>query len=77
MFQNISANTEYVDESKIKIEKLKENFIKQNFSKQSILNLYISIYGIKVQFGNDLAPFAIAIIAAMLANNIPILIPYI
>ena len=40
MFQNISANTDYVEEKQKNRGDLKENFIKQNFSKQSIL-IYI------------------------------------
>ena len=35
MFQNISANTDYVEENKNKTN-LKENFIKQNFSKHIV-----------------------------------------
>ena len=77
MFQNISANTDYVEEKQKNNANIKENFIKQNFSKQSIL-IYILAFMVSiVKFGNNMAPFAIAIIAAITANNIPILIPYI
>ena len=60
MFQNISANTDYVDDSKINNKRgdLKENFIKQNFSKQSVLIYILAFMVSSVQFGNDLAPFA-------------------
>ena len=34
MFQNISANTDYVEEKQKNREDLKEIFIKQNFSEQ-------------------------------------------
>lgn len=77
MFQNISANTDYVEEKQKNNANIKENFIKQNFSKQSILIYILAFMVSTVQFGNDMAPFAIAIIAAITANNIPILIPYI
>ncbi|MBS5854883.1 MAG: SpoIIE family protein phosphatase [Clostridium sp.] len=75
MFQNIS--TDYVEERQTNTKNLKENFIKQNFSKQLILIYLLSFMVSIVQFGNNMAPFAIAIIAAITANNIPILIPYI
>ena len=77
MFQNISANTDYVEEKQKNREDLKEIFIKQNFSKQSVLIYILAFMVSTVQFGNDMAPFAIAIIAAITANNIPILIPYV
>ena len=78
MFQNISANTDYVEDNKINNKKfIKEKFIKQNFSKQSILIYILAFMVSMVQFGNDLAPFGMAMIAAIVANNIPILIPYI
>lgn len=77
MFQNISANTDYVEEKQKNRGDLKENFIKQNFSKQSVLIYILAFMVSTVQFGNDMAPFAIAIIAAITANNIPILIPYV
>ena len=77
MFQNISANTDYVEEKQKNRGDLKENFIKQNFSKQSIIIYILAFMVSTVQFGNDMAPFAIAIIAAITANNIPILIPYV
>lgn len=77
MFQNIGANTDYVEEKQKNNANIKENFIKQNFSKQSILIYILAFMVSTVQFGNDMAPFAIAIIAAITANNIPILIPYI
>ena len=76
MFQNISANTDYVEENKIKTN-LKENFIKQNLSKQAILIYILAFMVSTVKFGNNMAPFAISIIAAITANNIPILIPYV
>ncbi len=76
MFQNISANTDYVEENKNKTN-LKENFIKQNFSKQAILIYILAFMVSTVKFGNNMAPFAISIIAAITANNIPILIPYV
>ncbi len=76
MFQNISANTDYVEENKNKTN-LKENFIKQNLSKQAILIYILAFMVSTVKFGNNMAPFAISIIAAITANNIPILIPYV
>ena len=69
MFQNISANTDYVEEKQKNRGDLKENFIKQNFSKQSILIYILAFMVSTVQFGNDMAPFAIAIIAAITANR--------
>ena len=68
MFQNIS--TDYVEERQTNKKNLKENFIKQNFSKQLIAIYLLSFMVSIVQFGNNMAPFAIAMIAA-------ILIPYI
>ena len=82
MFQNINFNTdnsnaEYVEKNKLNKNKLKENFIKQNLSKQSIIIYILSFMVSMVSFGNNMAPFAIAILAAVVANNVPILIPYI
>lgn len=77
MFQNINANTDYVEEKQKNKANIRENFIKQNFSKQLILIYILAFMVSTVQFGNNMAPFAIAIIAAIAANNIPILIPYI
>lgn len=78
MFQNININvdTGYIDENEIKTKRIKQNFIKENLSKQNIILYLISFMVSTVQFGNGLAPFAIAIIAAMLSNNIPIIITY-
>ena len=78
MFQNISASTDYVEDSKINGKNnFGRSFVKQNFSKQSILIYILTLMVSTVQFGNDLAPFAIALIAATAANNIPILIPFV
>ena len=77
MFQNINANTDYVEEKQKNRGDLKENFIKQNFSKQAVLIYILTFMVSTVKFGNDMAPFAIAVLAAITANNIPILIPYI
>ena len=76
MFQNINVDTGYMDENEIKTKRIKQNFIKENLSKQNIILYLISFMVSTVQFGNGLAPFAIAIIAAMLSNNIPIIITY-
>ena len=76
MFQNINVDTGYIDENEIKTKRIKQNFIKENLSKQNIILYLISFMVSTVQFGNGLAPFAIAIIAAMLSNNIPIIITY-
>lgn len=77
MFQNINVDTGYIDENDIKAKRIKQKFIKENLSKQNIILYLISFMVSTVQFGNGLAPFAIAIIAAMLSNNIPIIITYI
>ena len=78
MFQNISASTDYIEDSKINEKNnFRRSFIKQNFSKQSILIYILTLMVSMVQFGNGLAPFAIALIAATAANNIPILIPFV
>lgn len=76
MFQNINVDTGYIDENEIKTKRIKQKFIKENLSKQNIILYLISFMISTVQFGNGLAPFAIAIIAAMLSNNIPIIITY-
>ena len=76
MFQNINVDTGYIDENEIKTKRIKQKFIKENLSKQNIILYLISFMVSTVQFGNGLAPFAIAIIAAMLSNNIPIIITY-
>lgn len=76
MFQNINVDTSYIDENEIKTKRIKQKFIKENLSKQNIILYLISFMVSTVQFGNGLAPFAIAIIAAMLSNNIPIIITY-
>lgn len=76
MFQNINVDTDYIDENEIKTKRIKQKFIKENLSKQKIILYLISFMVSTVQFGNGLAPFAIAIIAAMLSNNIPIIITY-
>ena len=76
MFQNINVDTGYIDENEIKTKRIKQKFIKENLSKQKIILYLISFMVSTVQFGNGLAPFAIAIIAAMLSNNIPIIITY-
>ena len=76
MFQNINVDTGYIDENEIKTKRIKQNFIKENLSKQNIILYLISFMVSTVQFGNGLAPFAIAIIAAMLSNNIPIITTY-
>lgn len=76
MFQNINVDTGNIDENEIKTKRIKQNFIKENLSKQNIILYLISFMVSTVQFGNGLAPFAIAIIAAMLSNNIPIIITY-
>lgn len=76
MFQNINVDTGYIDENEIKTKRIKQKFIKENLSKQNIILYLISFMVSTVQFGNGLAPFAIAIIASMLSNNIPIIITY-
>ena len=78
MFQNIGASTEYIEDNKISEKNnFRRSFVKQNFSKQSILIYILTLMVSTVQFGNGLAPFAIALIAATAANNIPILIPFV
>ena len=77
MFQNINIENNYINDNDTRNRQIKQNFIKENFSKQNIILYIISFMVSMVQFGNGLAPFAIAIIAAMLSNNIPIIITYI
>lgn len=82
MFQNIERNfDEENDSEKIELnkkDKIKE-IIKKSFTKQKIilyiLSFMISLVSFKVD--NDLAPFGIAILAAILSNCIPVGIPFI
>lgn len=78
MFQNIN-NEEYVEDNtnNYNNKKLKEKFWKVNFSRQNIILYIISFLISTVQFGNGLAPFGIAVIAASLSNSVPIIITFI
>lgn len=82
MFQNIERNYEEIDyEEEIettKKSKIKE-FLKKSFSKQKIILYIISLMVSIVPFGinKDLAPFGIAILAAIMSNSIPIGISFI
>lgn len=82
MFQNIERNFDEENDSEEielnKKDKIKE-IIKKSFTKQKIilyiLSFMISLVSFKVD--NDLAPFGIAILAAILSNCIPVGIPFI
>lgn len=85
MFQNISKDfrkkeSQNEDVKLYKIEEVKE-LIKKFFVKQNILLYIVSFMVSMVSFGGNsslgLAPFALAILAATLSNNIPVVILYI
>ena len=46
MFQNISANTDYVEEKQKKKRRLKGKFYKTKLLEAIGTNLYISLYGV-------------------------------
>ncbi|MCI8345009.1 MAG: SpoIIE family protein phosphatase [Clostridia bacterium] len=83
MFQNIDKNYEenninYEEEKVSKKQKIKE-VIQKNFTIPKII-LYIVCFMIsQVSFGMDeqLAPFGVAILVAILSNSVPIGIPFI
>ena len=85
MFQNISKDFEKKESQKedvkiFKVEELKE-LIKKFFVKQNILLYVVSLMVSMVSFGGNsslgLAPFALAIVAAVLSNSIPIGLVYV
>lgn len=83
MFQNIERDFEeskdnYEQEEKNRKQTVKE-LIKKSFTKQRILLCIIAFMVSQVSFGinKDLAPFGIAILAAILSNSIPVGIPFI
>ena len=85
MFQNISKDFEKKESQKedvkiFKVEELKE-LIKKFFVKQNILLYIVSLMVSMVSFGGNsslgLAPFALAIVAAVLSNSIPIGLVYV
>lgn len=82
MFQNIDKNYEENDinyEEKINKKQTIKEIIQKNFTKQKII-LYIICFMIsQVSFGanENLSPFGVALLAAILSNSIPIGIPFI
>lgn len=85
MFQNISRDFEKKESQKedvklFKIDELKE-LIKKFFVKQNIVLYVVSLMVSMVSFGGNsslgLAPFALAIVAAVLSNSIPIGLVYV
>lgn len=82
MFQNIDKNYEENDtnyEEKINKKQTIKEVIQKNFTKQKII-LYIICFMIsQVSFGanENLSPFGVALLAAILSNSIPIGIPFI
>lgn len=75
MFQNINVESE--NESENVDIKQKNNYIKEIFSIPNIL-LYISTIGVSMAtFGDGIAPFGMAIFAAVCSNKIPALVVYI
>lgn len=82
MFQNIDKNYEENDinyEEKINKKQTIKEVIQKNFTKQKII-LYIICFMIsQVSFGanENLSPFGVALLVAILSNSIPIGIPFI
>lgn len=82
MFQNIDKNYEENDinyEEKMNKKQTIKEVIKKNFTKQKII-LYIICFMIsQVSFGanENLSPFGVALLVAILSNSIPIGIPFI
>lgn len=80
MFQNIEKNFEEEQNNYEEINKSETivEMIKRSFTKQKILLYIISFMVSLVSFAinKDLAPFGIAMLAAILANSIPVGIPF-
>ena len=85
MFQNISRDFDKKESQKedvklFRFEELKE-LIKKFFVKQNVILYVVSLMASMVSFGGNyslgLAPFALAIVAAVLSNSIPIGFVYI
>lgn len=83
MFQNIERNfdnnqNEFEDIEKNRKQKIKE-LIKNSFTKQKILLYIVAFMVSQVSFviNKDLAPFGIAMLAAMLSNCIPVGISFV
>lgn len=83
MFQNIDRNYEEnninYEEEKLSQKQTIKEVIQRNFTMQKIV-LYIICFMIsQVSFGTDeqLAPFGVAILVAILSNSVPIGIPFI
>ncbi|MCI8361749.1 MAG: SpoIIE family protein phosphatase [Clostridia bacterium] len=81
MFQNIEKNFEENQNSYEQVNKSEtiNEIIKKSFTKQKVLLYIISFMVSLVSFGvnKDLAPFGIAIFAAILSNSVPVGIPFI
>lgn len=83
MFQNIEKDFEEEQNDFENVESNKndkvKDILKRTFSKQNILLYVISFMVALVSFGvnEELAPFGIAILAAILSNSIPMGIPFI
>ncbi len=78
MFQNVLNDYEQenyyeIDEEKSQIK----NIIKKLFGKQNLIIYIISFMISTIGFGNGINPFAIAILAAVCSNDIPIGVVYI
>lgn len=81
MFQNLERNFDENQNSYEEVSKSEtiKEIIKKSFTKQKVLLYIISFMVSLVSFGinKDLAPFGIAILAAILSNSIPVGIPFI
>lgn len=79
MFQNIDRNLEENQNDYEEVDKKEtiKNIIAKTFSKQKVLLYVISFMISLVSFGvnKDITPFAIAMLAAILSNGVPIAIP--
>ncbi len=79
MFQNIqnevNEQQDYID-NKLNKNKLKDIFLAL-FKKQNLILYIISFMVSSIGFGNGINPFAIAILAAVCSNNVPMSVVYI
>ena len=77
MFQNINGNIEEPVEENIKTKQRTSQIVKTMFTRQNIILYILSFMISTVGFGQNIAPFAIAILASCCSNAIPIGIIYI
>ena len=69
MFQNINVEIEDIEEDNNLNKPSKKELLKENFKIQNII-LYILAFGVsKIGFGENMAPFAMAFLAAACSNK--------